>query len=220
MIAVSESFGRSEVTEARTWKRKVAIVSGPLLLGVAALMVFLTAPSISESDAPAKVAQFYADGDSNVTLAAEPVALIGLFAFLWLVGRIRAAVASTSESSSRAAVVFGGGVTFAILAGASLIVSTTVAGTAAFSSSFEVEPHTAMLFSHLGYVLMAGAMIGAAAMAFATVDSLRTNGNGGLAKATVVIGVLGLVANFFVYLPLIAFLVWAGVAASKLTRTS
>jgi hypothetical protein len=96
-----------------------------------------------------------------------------MFAFFWLVARIRRAIAHIDQKESRAAVAFGGGIAFTILAGASLTAHTTVAGTTAFSSSFEIEPHTAMLFSHFGYVSMAGAMIGAAAMAFATVGALR-----------------------------------------------
>lgn len=220
MMAVSGSSGRSTGNEDGSWKRDVAIVAGPLLLGVAALLVFLVGPRISGSDAPAEIDTFYSDGGSNLMLVAEPLALVGMFAFLWLVGRVSVSVATRDENGSRAAVAFAGGIAFAILAGASLVVHTTVAGTAAFSNSFEAEPNTAMLFSHLGYVLMAAAMIGAATMAFATVGALQTTGNRGLVKATYVVGVLGLIANLFVYLPLVLFLIWAGVVAHKLAEPS
>ena len=219
-MAVSGSSGRSAVNEAGSWKRGVAIVAGPLLLGVAASLVFLVGPSISGSDAPAEIDTFYSDGGSNLMLAAEPLALVGMFAFLWLVGRVRVSVATRDENGSHAAVAFAGGIAFAILAGASLVVHTTVAGTAAFSNSFEAESNTAMLFSHLGYVLMAAAMIGAATMAFATVGALQTTGHRGLVKATYVVGVLGLIANLFVYPPLVLFLIWAGVVAHKLAEPS
>jgi hypothetical protein len=209
-VSLNESLSRSVRTATTSWWSRAAVVAGPLLLAIAALLVFSVAPTISGSDAPAKIADFYSDdGDSNLLLIAEPLALLGMFAFLWLVGRMRTAIAYVDQNESRAVVVLGGGIAFAVLAGVSLTASTTVAGASSFSSSFEVDPHTAMLFSHFGYVAMAGAMIGAAAMAFATLGALRAMGHVGLVRATYVVGGLGVIANVFVYPPLVAYLTWA-----------
>ncbi|MGH2747105.1 MAG: hypothetical protein ACRDKB_04165 [Actinomycetota bacterium] len=193
---------RRGIATASSWSR-AAVVAGPLFLAIAALLVFSVAPTISGSGAPARIEEFYSDnGDSNILLIAEPLALVGMFAFLWLVGRIRTGIAHMDKNESRAVVAFGGGIAFAVLAGASLIAHTTVAGATAFSSSFQVDVDTAMLFSHFGYVAMAGAMIGAAVMAFATVGALRAMGRPALVRATYIVGVLSLIANLFVYAPL------------------
>lgn len=158
------------------------------------------------------------NGDSNILLIAEPLALVGMFAFLWLTGRLRAGIARVDKNEARASSAFGGGLAFALLAAASLTAHTTVAGTTAFSSSFEIDPNTAMLFSHFGYVSLAGAMIGAAVMAFATVGALRAIGRPALVKATYVVGGLSLIANLFVYAPMIVYLIWTvavGVVLAK-----
>ena len=220
MVSVSASISRNRSMATTSLWSRAAVIAGPLLLGIAALLVFSVAPTISGSDAPAKIKDFYSDnGDSNILLIAEPLALVGFFAFLWLVGRMRTAIAHVGQDEARARVAFGGGIAFAVLAGASLTAHTTVAGTTAFSSSFEVDPNTAMLFSHFGYVSMAGAMMGAAVMAFATVGTLRAMGRPALARATYVIGGLSLIANVFVYVPLVAYLIWAVIVGLVLSRT-
>jgi hypothetical protein len=220
MVALNETIGRNRGMTSTSWWSRTVVVAGPLFLGIAALLVFSVAPAISGSDAPAEIAEFYSDdGDSNLLLIAEPLALLGIFAFLWLVGCIRTAIAYVDQNESRAVVVLVGGIAFAVLAGVSLTASTTVAGATSFSSSFEIDPHTAMLFSHFGYVVMAGAMIGAAAMVFATLRALRAMGRVGLVRATYVVGVLSLIANLFVYVPLVVYLVWAVIVGFVVLRT-
>lgn len=221
MATVSQSLGVNRSTATSSWWSRAAAIAGPLLLGIAAVIVFWVAPNISESDAPAKIEDFYADsGNRNILLIAEPLALVGMFAFLWLVARIRAGIAHVDKNESRSGAAIGGGTAFAVLAAASLTVHTTVAGTSAFSSSFEVDPHTAMLFSHLGYVLLAGAMIGAAVMAFSTAGALRAMGRRGLVRTTYVVGGLSLIANLFVYVPLILYLVWTPIVGLVLSKAS
>lgn len=220
MVSVNESLSRDVSAATTSWWSRGAVVAGPLLFAIAALLVFSVAPTISGSGAPARIEDFYSDnGDSTILLIAEPLALVGMFAFLWLLGRIRTGIAHVDKNDSRAGLVFGGGIAFAVLAGASLIAHTTVAGATAFSSSFEVDPHTAMLFSHFGYVAMAGAMIGAAVMAFSTAGTLRAMGRQALVRATYVVGVLSLIANLFVYAPLIVYLIWVVIVGFVVLRT-
>ena len=220
MATLSESMSWNRSTATTSWGSRAAVIAGPLFLGIAALLVFSVAPTISGSDAPAKISDFYSEnGEKNFLLIAEPLALVGMFAFVWLVGRIRAAITLVDGNESRAWTVFGGGIAFAVLAGTSLTAHTTVAGTSAFSSSFEVDPNTAMLFSHFGYVSLAAAMIGAAVMAFAIAGALRSVGRTALMRATYVVGALSLIANVFVYAPLVIYLVWAAIVGLALLRS-
>ena len=220
MVTISESMSRNRSTATTSWWSRAAVIAGPLFLGIAALLVFSVAPTSSGSDAPAKISDFYSDnGEKNFLLMAEPLALVGMFAFVWLVGRIRAAITLVDGNESRAWTAFGGGIAFAVLAGTSLTAQTTVAGTSAFSSSFEVDPNTAMLFSHFGYVSLAAAMIGAAVMAFAIAGALRSVGRTALMRATYVVGALSLIANVFVYAPLVIYLVWAAIVGVAVLRS-
>ena len=194
----------------------IAAVIGPLALLAAALLVFTSAPDLSSSDARTQIAEFYSDDGGSATLAiAEPLALIGLFAFLWLTGRVHQGLKAISSTNNRPAMALAGGVGFSVMTGISLVAQTTVAGTAAFSSSFEADPNTAMLFSHFGYVTLAAAMIGGSVMAFSTAGALRA-AKKRIATFSYVVGVLGLVGMFFVYLPLVVFLVWAVIVGSTI----
>jgi hypothetical protein len=58
MVSMKESMSHSSSTAMTSWWSRAAVVSGPLFVGIAALLVFWFAPTISGSDAPAKIEEF------------------------------------------------------------------------------------------------------------------------------------------------------------------
>lgn len=150
-------------------------VGAAILLIVAAGLIFSNAPEISGSDAGRRITDFYADeGKGSAIVPAEFLSLFGAFLFLWFIGGLRGVLQSWVPDDSRyASRAYAGGVAFAVLTVAALTVHTTIAGALAFSDSLKVDANTAILLSHLGYVLQAGAMMGAAATLFATGRAAR-----------------------------------------------
>lgn len=190
------------------------IWTGPVLLSTAALLVFLVPPTINSPDAAENLAEFYAGGPRNLLLAGEPLALLGTFAFLLLTTRLHALVVVVDRRAGTA-VLLGGGV-FCALTCASLLVSTNVAGTASFSGSFTPDPATAIVLSHLGYVLMAGAMTAAAVVALAVGRSLWRTRQRRAGAAGMAVGVLALLSLPVVYPALVVFLAWIAVTTARM----
>lgn len=194
----------------------IAALVGPVALLAAALLVFTLVPSSSGAEAATKTAEFYSDdGDGSTLVIAEPLALIGMFAFLGLTGHVRHGLRAIDATNQWPAMAFAGGVAFSVLAAISLVAQTTVAGAGSFSPSFEADPHTAMLLSHFGYLTLAAALIGGSVMAFSVAGALRPT-NRRSATVAYVVGALGLIGMLFVYLPLTVFLLWVAVMGVKL----
>jgi hypothetical protein len=209
--------GERMTTASRDWLMIGFGLAAAVLLGIGPALLFLTGVELSDPDAPRLVEAFYADRSQwQPMLIAEPAALLGLVVFLAFVGRLRAALGETVTTASLSA----GAIVFAALGFASIAAQTTTAGTAMFAPSFEPDPHSAMALSHLGYVLLAGAMMGAATMAFAVARAVRRDPRlpRWLGPLSLGLGVLCLGSIFFVYAPLLLFLVWVpvlGVIASR-----
>jgi hypothetical protein len=200
----------------RDWTTLGLGLAAPILVGVGPVLVLLAAVELSDPNAPGLIEAFYADPSRwQPMLIAEPAALLGLIVFLAFVSRLRAALDTPTTASLSA-----GAVVFAALGFASIAAQTTIAGTAMFAPAFEPDPHVAMALSHLGYVLLAGAMMGAATMAFAVARAVRSGPHlpRWLGPLSLGLGVLCLGSIFFVYAPLLLFLVWLpvlGVIASR-----
>jgi hypothetical protein len=204
----------------RDWTTLGLGLAATILVGIGPILVLLAAVELSDPNAPGLIEAFYADRSRwQPMLIAEPAALLGLVVFLAFVGRLRAALGETVTTASLSA----GAVVFAALGFASIAAQTTTAGTAIFAPAFEPDPHVAMALSHLGYVLLAGAMMGAATMAFAVARAVRRSPRlpRWLGPPSLGLGVLCLGSIFFVYAPLLLFLVWLpvlGVIASRPAR--
>ena len=195
--------------ERRDWGTAGLGVVAAVLLGVGPLVVFAQGVFISGPDAAASVAAFYADrGRSMLTLIAEPTAMAGLVAFVWFVGRLRERLPQAAGST--ASLVSMGAGLFAALYFVSIVAQTTIAGTHFIAPAFTVEPNLAMVFVHTAYVLMAGAMLGAAVMALAVARWVR--GDPGVPRrlrpASVVVAALSLASIFLAIIPLLVFLIW------------
>jgi hypothetical protein len=155
-------------------------------------------------------------------VAAEPLSLLGGFLFLWFLGQLTGRLREVEGGSSRYPLpVLGGGVAFVVLAFASVTAHTTVAGSLAFFETFEPDPHTAMLFSHLGYVLLAGSMAGAAVLLASGGALIRRTSTlpRWLGTMAYVLLPISLVSIFFVYLPLVLFLIWTLLVSVSMLRT-
>lgn len=195
--------------EPRDWGTAGLGVVAAVLLGVGPLVVFAQGVFINGPDAAASIAAFYADrGRSMLTLIAEPTAMAGLIAFVWFVSRLRERLHQAAGST--ASLVSMGAGLFAALYFVSVVAQTTIAGTSSFAPSFTVDPNLAMVFVHTAYVLMAGAMLGAAVMALAVARAVR--GDPGVPRwlrpASVVVAVLSLASIFLAIIPLLVFLIW------------
>lgn len=99
---------------------------------------------------------------------------------------------------------------FAGLYFVSIVAQTTIAGTQLIAPAYTVDPNLAMVFVHTAYVLMAGAMLGAAVMALAVARWVR--GDPGVPRrlrpASVVAAALSLASIFLAIIPLLVFLIW------------
>jgi hypothetical protein len=187
-------------------------IGGALLLGAAAYLVLSLPPAGGGPDAAQTISNFYMEGTGRSFLVvAEPLSLTGGFLLLWFLGHLTGRLPVAEGGSGRYPnSALAGGVMFIVLAFASVTVGATVAGSVAFSPAFEVDPHTAMLFSHLGYVLLTGAMVGAAALLASEGRHIRQTSSvprwlGTMAYVLVPVSLLSL---FFAYLPLALFLIW------------
>jgi hypothetical protein len=204
-------------TETPTTRRRARLtawsgIAGALFLGAAVYLVLSLSPAGTGPDAAQTISDFYAEGGNRSGLVvAEPLSIVGGFLLLWFLSQLTGNVHVDQGGSRRHSnPALAGGVTFIVLAFASVTAHTTVAGSAAFFSAFEADPHTAMLFSHLGYVLLAGSMVGAAVLLAATGRRLRGAAGGPrwLGTTAYVLFPISLLSFFFVYLPLMLFLIW------------
>jgi len=179
-------------------------VAGAVLLIAAAFISFWFPPQISGSDAAQEIESFYADSTQrSLFLTLEPLGILGGAFLLWFAGHLRARLGSKDDRY--AAVAFGGVTAFSVLAIASFMAQSTIAGTVAFTDAFVLDPHVAMVFSHLAYVLL----MGAAAAAGVTLFAAARAAEGRSRTARYVLASLCIVGVAFVYLPVIAFLVWS-----------
>ncbi len=197
--------------ERRDWGTAGLGVGAAVLLAAGPLVVFTQGVFINGPDASTSVAAFYADGGrSMLTLVAEPTAMAGLVLFVWFVGRLRERLPEAGGSA--ASLVSMGAGLFAGLYFVSIIAQTTIAGTLFIAPAYTVDPNLAMVFVHTAYVLMAGAMLGAAVMALAVARWVR--GDPGVPRrlraASVVVAVLSLTSIFLAIIPLLVFLIWIG----------
>jgi len=209
--------GERTMAASRDWLTVGLGLAAAVLLGIGPAVLFLTGVELSDTNAPRLVESFYADRSQwQPTLIAEPASLLGLLVFLGFIGRLRAALGEAAASVPLSA----GAILFAALGFASIVAQTTVAGTAMFAPGFEPDPHTAMALSHLGYVLLAGAMMGAVTMVFAIASAVRRSLwlPTWLRPLSLVVGVVGLGSIFFAYGPLLIFLVWLAAVAVILAR--
>lgn len=199
--------GERTTAASRDWLTVGLGLAAGVLLGIGPALLFLTGVELSDANAPRLVEAFYADRSQwQPTLIAEPASLLGLLVFLGFIGRLRAALGEAAASVPLNA----GAILFAALGFASIVAQTTIAGTAMFAPAFEPDPHTAMALSHLGYVLLAGAMMGAVTMAFAIASAVQRSPwlPTWQRPLSLVVGVVGLGSIFFAYGPLLLFLVW------------
>lgn len=187
-------------------------IGGALLLGTAAYLVLSLSPLGADPDAAQRISDFYASGtDRSILLVAEPLSLVGGFFLLWFLGHLTGRPPTGERGSSHYPnSSLAGGVTFIVLTFASSTAATTVAGSVSFFEAFRVDPHTAMLFSHLSYVLLAGAMFGAAVLLAAEGRHIRQTSAAPrwLGTMAYVLVPLSLLSFFFVYVPLMLFLIW------------
>lgn len=185
--------------------------AGAGLLLVATAIIVVSLPNAAGPDGVEKVRAFYAEGGNHrIVPLSEPLALIGAFLMMWFSGTLREYLRQAGGDDRRATVAFTGSLAFAILLPVALLVLATPAGQLAFSQGFRLDPYTAMLFHHVGYVLIAAAMMGAAAVAAATGTVIRDTGilGRGMFRASMVVSVLSLLAMPFVYVPLVLFVIW------------
>ncbi len=209
MAEIDRGSTSRTTAERRDWGTAGLGVVAAVLLGVGPLVVFAQAVFINGPDAAASVAAFYADrGRWMPTLVAEPAAMAGLVAFVWFVGRLRERL--PEGAGATASLVSMGAGLFAALYFVSIVVQTTIAGTLSFAPSYTVDPNLAMVFVHMAYVLMAGAMLGAAVMALAVARWVRGDRSVPRRLRPVSLAVAGLsLASFFLaILPLLVFLIW------------
>ena len=193
-------------------------VAGAALFVVGEYVVLGNVPDMRGDQAVTKLTDLLNDpGKRNVVMIGEFAALAGGALILWFATRLYATLRVADETPARKSVASALGLGgFAILAMLSLILQTTMAGTAAFSPAFEPDPHTAMVFAHLGYVVMAGAMM-CAAVALAAASGLIRSGTtvlpARLGTAGRVVAVLAVVSFVFVYGGLLLVSIWTAVAA-------
>ena len=215
----------TEVTPTRRGQRLAAWsgIAGALLLGAAAYLISSLSPSGSGRGAVRRISDFYAEGgDSNTLVAAEPLSLIGGFLFLWFLSQLVARLRKSEGAPSRSSIpVPVGGVTFIVLAFTAITAQTTVAGSLVFFDAFKPDPHTAMLFSHLGYVLLTGAMLGAAVLLAGAGALIRRTSTlpRWLGTTAFVLLPISLISIFFVWLPLVLFLIWTVLVGVYMLRT-
>ncbi|MEO7229623.1 MAG: hypothetical protein ABIZ30_03410 [Candidatus Limnocylindrales bacterium] len=195
--------------ERRDWGTAGLGVVAAVLLAAGPLVVFTQGVFINGPDAATSVAAFYADsGRSMLTLVAEPTAMVGLVLFVWFVGRLRERLPEAGGSTALLLSVGAG--LFAGLYFVSIVVQTTIAGTLSFAPAFTVDPNLAMVLVHTAYVLMAGAMLGAAVMALAVARWVRGDPSvpRKLRPASLVVAGLSLASIFLAILPLLVVLIW------------
>jgi hypothetical protein len=201
----------------RDWTTLGLGMAAAVLVGIGPILSLLAAVQLNDPSAPERIEAFYADRSRwQLMLIAEPAALLGVFALLAFVGRLRAALGETVTTASLSA----GAIVFAALGFASVAVQTTTAGTAMFAPAFEPDPHVAMALSHLGYVLLAGAMMGAATMAFSIARIVGRSPRlpRWLRPLSFGLGLLSIGSFLFVYAPLMLFLIWLPILGTVASR--
>ena len=161
---------------ASKWERWAA-ATGVLAIAllIAGALVSWGEPSGDSSDH--KIVSWVTDNSNQIRMFIG-AALIGLggIAFLWFFGTLRARLArSEGEPARLAGIAFGGGIVCVTLLYAGITASLIVPAEAAFTDKFKPDPNTARLFLDAPFFLVAGAMLGAAAVACATsLVALRT----------------------------------------------
>jgi len=224
MVTTTLDTGR-EASTASQGRRLAAWsgIAGAVVVGAAAYLVLSLSPEGSGADATQRISDFYlGDGNSGGLLVAEPLSIVGGFLLLWFFGNLTGTLRGSKVDSGRyTSAALAGGVTFVVLAFASITAQTTVAGSTSFYPAFEVDPHAALMFSHLGYILLAGAMAAAAVLLAATGVQLRRGAVGPRWLGTVayVLVPISLLSMFFVYLPLLLFLIWVLLVSMSRLRT-
>jgi hypothetical protein len=99
-----------------------------------------------------------------------------------------------------------------------MVADTVIAGTMSFTKAFSFDPDLAMVLSHFGYVTKVGAAIAAGVVAGTAGAAMRRGsiGTRGLGTFGYVVAGLAVLSIFFVYLPLVIFLIWALITSLKL----
>jgi hypothetical protein len=176
----------------------------------ALFLVFWFTPMTNTTDAAQELSSFYNDEGKRLSLLiAEPLALIATAGFVLVFGRLARHL--TAEGEERAAsIVAAGGITFTALFLVAMVAHTVIAGTLAFTKAFTFDPDLAMVLSHFGYVTMVGAAAGAGVVAGTVGTAMRRGSIGSHRLGTFgcVVAALAVLSLFFVYLPLVVFLVW------------
>lgn len=197
-------------------------IVGALFLAGATYLILLS-PQGSDPDAPRSITEFYAEGGSSGGLLfAEPLSILGAFLILWFLGNL-ASMLHPQAPNSDVHPILAGGTSFVILALASIVTQTTLAGSQSFFPAFQVDPHTSLALSHLGYVLMAGAMVGAAILLARAGSMIRRGATAPrwLGSSAYALVPMSMLSMFFVYLPVALFLLWimlVGVSLLSNTR--
>jgi hypothetical protein len=203
--------------------RWVSAVSGiGFAVALLAALILAFPPDARGANGASQLAQYYADrgNQAHLELAVVLSALAGFF-FLWFLARLVFALRTgTGRDSSLVWVAFAGGLFFAILLISGLALSTVVGITLTESSSFKLDPSTAILINTLGYEMAAVSMFGAAALLVATAVAGRRGGvlPRWLELSSYVLGGLSLLSGVFVYPFLLLFVAWVVVIGLRLTR--
>ena len=198
-------------------------VAGAVLMATAIGVVVGLSPQGSDPGGAQATTEFYAQGGGHAALVvAEPLAIVAGFLLLWFVAHLTSRLEASQEGPlGYRYSTLAGGVMFVVLAFASVIVQTTMAGAMSFYESFEVDPNTAHAFSHLGYVLLVGAMAGAAVQLAAAGASIRrapTVLPRWMGTTSYLLAALSMLSFAFVYLPAVLYLMWILVAGLFLLR--
>lgn len=196
-------------------------IVGALLLAAANWQILSLSPPASEANAAQTISEFYAkEGNTGGLLVAEPLSIVGAFFFLWFLAHL-ATLLSRETASTGSHRILAGGVTFVVLAFASMVAQTTVAGARSFYSAFEVDPYTSMALSHAGYILLVGAMAGTAVLLAGAGALIRRGSTVSrwLGSTAYVLVPLSLISMLFPYLPLALFLLWITLVSISLLRS-
>ncbi|MHB8513615.1 MAG: hypothetical protein ACYDCC_15775 [Actinomycetota bacterium] len=186
---------------------------GALLMAASTILVFLTPPDSRGANGVARTAAFYARHSNVVRLiVGEPLSLIAALLLVWYLARLAAVVRSVEAGQGRSdTLMLGGGLLFVSLFLASLAVQTTGAGAILFSPSIKLDANIAVLLSHLGYVLMGGALMGATVL-IPTIGRMSSHVStlprwfGWVSYVLAAICLLGYVVAAFV--PVVLFALW------------
>jgi hypothetical protein len=209
---------RLESSAITRWSSATATISAFAAL----FLVFWFTPMTNTADAARELSEFYTDESKRLPLLiAEPLALIATAAFALVVGRLSRQLAAVGDTA-RSSIVLASGITFTALFLVAMVANTVIAGTLAFTKAFTFDPDLAMVLGHFGYVTMVGATVAAGVAAGTAGAAMRRGslGSRGLGTFGYVVAILAVFSIFFVYLPLILFLVWCLLSSLRLREVA